>query len=71
MDIMSKRAFYILLEAAVVLGVVLGTAARILFNHAMKQKPRQVVPGIRTINRIPPTGRPPLKLSADPNRTPK
>ena len=71
MDIMSKRAFYILLEAAVVLGVVLGTAARVLFNRAMKQNPRQVVPRIRTISRIPPMSRPPLKLSADPNRTPK
>ena len=42
MDIMSKRAFYILLEAAVVLGVVLGTAARVLVNPAIKQNPRQV-----------------------------
>lgn len=68
MDIMSKRAFYVLLEAAVVLGVVLGTAARVLVNRAMKQNPQQVVQGIR---RTSPTDRPPLKFGAVPNRTPK
>jgi hypothetical protein len=56
MAMMSRRAFYILLEAAVVLGVVLGAAARVLFNHAMKQKPQQVVPGIQTISRVRPMG---------------
>ena len=71
MDIMSKRAFYVLLEAAVVLGVVLGTAARVLVNRAMKQNPQQVVQAIRAIRRTPPTGRPPLKFGAVPNRTPK